>query len=173
MNVLLIGAGGREHALTWAISTSPLLTKLYCAPGNAGMGQLAECVPIRPMDFDVIIRFCREKSIDFVVIGPDDPVVAGLADELAAAGIKAFGPSKAAAQLEGRAENQEPGRQSSEEQIDRHLPPPHVQRRIDHRVLARGGHLDEPVLDGVLHVDLTHVRKKTCGSQPLSGWLTL
>jgi phosphoribosylamine--glycine ligase len=101
MHVLLIGAGGREHALAWAISTSPLLTKLYCAPGNAGMAQLAECMPIKPMDFDAILRFCREKNIDFVVIGPDDPLVAGLADELAAAGIKSFGPSKVAAQLEG------------------------------------------------------------------------
>jgi phosphoribosylamine---glycine ligase len=101
MNVLLIGSGGREHALAWAISTSPLLANFYCAPGNAGIAEIAECVPIKAMDFDGILRFCQEKSIDFVVIGPDDPVVAGLADQLAAAGIKAFGPSMAAAQLEG------------------------------------------------------------------------
>ena len=101
MHVLLIGAGGREHALAWAMAASPLLTKLYCAPGNGGIADVAECVALDPADHDGIIGFCREKHIDFVVIGPEGPLVAGLADDLAAAGFKAFGPSKAASQLEG------------------------------------------------------------------------
>ncbi|MFM9848596.1 MAG: phosphoribosylamine--glycine ligase [Hyphomicrobiaceae bacterium] len=101
MNVLLIGSGGREHALAWAISASPLLTKLYCGPGNAGIAQVAECVPLDAADHAQVIAFCKDKSIDFVVIGPEAPLVAGLGDDLARAGIKYFGPSKAAAQLEG------------------------------------------------------------------------
>ena len=101
MNVLLIGSGGREHALAWALSASPLLAKLYCAPGNGGIAQVAECVPLDVARHQDVIAFCRERSIDFVVIGPEAPLVAGLADDLAAAGIRHFGPSKAAAQLEG------------------------------------------------------------------------
>ena len=101
MDVLLIGAGGREHALAWALTASPLLTKLYCAPGNGGMAEIAECVPLDVTRHADIVAFCREKGIDFVVIGPEAPLVAGLADDLAAAGIKHFGPSRAAAQLEG------------------------------------------------------------------------
>ncbi|MFV0295283.1 MAG: phosphoribosylamine--glycine ligase, partial [Hyphomicrobiaceae bacterium] len=101
MNVLIIGSGGREHALAWALSASPLLTRLYCAPGNGGIAKVAECVDADVTDHDSIIGLCREKNIDFVVIGPEAPLVAGLADDLGAAGIKHFGPSKAAAQLEG------------------------------------------------------------------------
>ena len=101
MHVLLIGSGGREHALAWAMAASPLLTKLICAPGNGGIRDVAECVALDPADHGRIIDFCREKRIDFVVIGPEAPLVAGLADDLAKAGIKHFGPSKAAAQLEG------------------------------------------------------------------------
>jgi phosphoribosylamine--glycine ligase len=101
MNVLLIGSGGREHALAWALSASPSLTKLYAAPGNGGICAEAECVPLDPGDHDAVITFCREKAIDLVVIGPEAPLVAGLADALNGAGIKAFGPSAAAAQLEG------------------------------------------------------------------------
>ena len=101
MNVLLIGSGGREHALAWAISGSPLLTKLYCAPGNGGIAEVATCVALDAGDDGAIIQFCRTNKIDFVVIGPEAPLVAGLADDLAAAKIKHFGPSKAAAQLEG------------------------------------------------------------------------
>ncbi len=101
MNVLLIGGGGREHALAWAISASPLLTKLYCAPGNAGIASVAECVAIDPADHAAVIAFCRDKKIDFVVVGPETPLVAGIVDDLANAGFKSFGPSKAAAQLEG------------------------------------------------------------------------
>src|SRR5262245_37680269 len=101
MNVLLIGSGGREHALAWAISASPLLGKLYCAPGNAGIAEIAECVALEVADHAAIARFCQENRIELVVVGPEAPLVAGLADDLAAAGIKVFGPSKAAAQLEG------------------------------------------------------------------------
>ncbi|MEZ5851301.1 MAG: phosphoribosylamine--glycine ligase [Hyphomicrobiaceae bacterium] len=101
MNVLLIGSGGREHALAWALSVSPLTTRLYCAPGNAGIAQVAECVPMNIASHGEVVAFCREHAIDFVVVGPEAPLVAGLGDELAAAGIKYFGPSKAAAQLEG------------------------------------------------------------------------
>src|SRR5262245_63603918 len=101
MNVLLIGSGGREHALAWALSASPLLTKLYCAPGNAGVAEVAQCVPLDAGDHAALVRFCRDQSIGLVVVGPETPLVAGLADDLTAAGIKVFGPSKAAARLEG------------------------------------------------------------------------
>ena len=101
MKVLLIGSGGREHALAWALSASPLLTKLYCAPGNAGFEQVAECVPIPAMDFDRLVAFAQEKKIDFVVIAPDDPLVGGLWDRFEAAGVRASGPSRAGAILEG------------------------------------------------------------------------
>ena len=101
MHVLLIGSGGREHALAWAMAASPLLTKLTCAPGNGGIADVADCVALDPADPAGIIAFCREKRVDFVVIGPEGPLVAGLADALAVANIKHFGPSKAAAQLEG------------------------------------------------------------------------
>jgi phosphoribosylamine---glycine ligase len=101
MNVLLIGSGGREHALAWALSASPLLSKLYCAPGNAGIATLAECPDIDIRDHGAIVRFCKAHEIFLVVVGPEAPLVAGLADDLTAAGIKVFGPSKAAAQLEG------------------------------------------------------------------------
>jgi phosphoribosylamine---glycine ligase len=101
MNVLLIGGGGREHALSWKLRQSPLLDRLYCAPGNAGIAAVAACVGLNAADHDAVIRFCREKDIALVVIGPEAPLVAGLADDLEAAGIKVFGPSAAAAQLEG------------------------------------------------------------------------
>ena len=101
MNILLIGSGGREHALAWAISASPLATKLYCAPGNAGIAQVAECVPIDAMALDRLIAFAKETRIEFVVIGPEAPLTAGLADRFEAEGIKSFGPSAAGAQLEG------------------------------------------------------------------------
>ena len=101
MNVLLIGSGGREHALAWALAASPLLTKLYCAPGNAGIADVAECVPISVDDHPAIVQFAKQRAIDLVVVGPEQPLVAGIVDDLAAAGIKAFGPTRAAAQLEG------------------------------------------------------------------------
>ena len=101
MHVLLIGSGGREHALAWAMASSPLLTKLTCAPGNGGIADVAECVALDLANHAQIVEFCREKRVDFVVIGPEAPLVAGLADDLAKAGIKHFGPSRAAARLEG------------------------------------------------------------------------
>ena len=101
MNILLRGSGGREHALAWKIAASPLLTKLWCAPGNAGIANEAECVALDITDHAAVIGFCRDNKVDFVVVGPETPLVAGVVDDLAAAGIKAFGPGKAAAQLEG------------------------------------------------------------------------
>ncbi|MFN0218854.1 MAG: phosphoribosylamine--glycine ligase [Hyphomicrobium sp.] len=101
MNVLLIGAGGREHALAWALSASPLLSKLYCAPGNAGIGEVAECVALDAADHAAVIAFCDSYQIGFVIIGPEAPLVAGLGDALTEARVRHFGPSKAAAQLEG------------------------------------------------------------------------
>jgi phosphoribosylamine--glycine ligase len=101
MNVLLIGGGGREHALAWKLSQSPLLDTLYCAPGNPGIAEVAECVALDMANHDAVIRFCKEKDIGLVVIGPEAPLVTGLADDLKVAGIKVFGPSRAAARLEG------------------------------------------------------------------------
>jgi phosphoribosylamine--glycine ligase len=101
VKVLLIGGGGREHALAWKLKQSPLLGTLYCAPGNAGIAEIAQCVALDVEDHAAVIRFCKEKSIGLVVVGPELPLVAGLTDDLEAAGIKVFGPSKAAAQLEG------------------------------------------------------------------------
>jgi phosphoribosylamine--glycine ligase len=101
VKVLLIGGGGREHALAWKLRQSPLLDRLYCAPGNAGIEELADYVELDVADHEVVIRFCRQSDIGLVVIGPEAPLVAGLADALVAAGIKVFGPSRDAAQLEG------------------------------------------------------------------------
>lgn len=101
MRVLVIGSGGREHALCWAISRSPRVSKLFVAPGNGGTGAVAETISLDVADHDGIIDFCRREAIDFVVIGPDAPAVAGLGDDLRAANLLCFGPSKAAAQLEG------------------------------------------------------------------------
>jgi phosphoribosylamine--glycine ligase len=101
MNVLLIGSGGREHALAWKLRQSPRLATLYCAPGNAGIAEVATCVRLDVADHAAVVAFCRDNAIGLVVIGPEAPLVAGLADDLAEAGIRHFGPSKAAAQLEG------------------------------------------------------------------------
>ena len=101
MKVLLVGSGGREHALAWKLAQSPLLTKLYCAPGNAGIAQAAECVPIAATDFEGLARFAQDAQIDFAVIAADAQLVGGLWDVLEAAGVPALGPSKAAAILEG------------------------------------------------------------------------
>lgn len=101
MNVLLIGGGGREHALAWKIAQSPLLEKLYAAPGNPGIAQHAVIVALDVTDHDAVVAFCKEKDIGLVVVGPEAPLVAGLVDDLGAAGIAAFGPAKAAAQVEG------------------------------------------------------------------------
>jgi phosphoribosylamine--glycine ligase len=101
LNVLLIGSGGREHALAWAISASPLLGDFYCAPSNPGIAQHATSIALDVNDHAAVIAFCREKKIGFVVVGPEAPLVAGIGDDLRAGGIKVFGPSKGAAQLEG------------------------------------------------------------------------
>lgn len=101
MNILVIGSGGREHALCWKIAQSPMVDTLYCAPGNGGIADVATCVPLNPLDVDAVINFCHEMAIDFVVVGPEDPLVNGLVDALTEAGITAFGPSAGAAQLEG------------------------------------------------------------------------
>jgi phosphoribosylamine--glycine ligase len=100
MNILLLGSGGREHALAWKIAASPLVTKLWCAPGNAGIAREAECVALDITDHPAVIAFCRANKVDFVVVGPDAPIAAGIVDDLNAAGFKAFGPTKAAGQLE-------------------------------------------------------------------------
>jgi phosphoribosylamine--glycine ligase len=101
MNILLLGSGGREHALAWKIAASPLVTKLWCAPGNAGIAREAECVALDIANHAAVIDFCKASAIDLVVVGPETPLVAGIVDDLASAGIKAFGPGKLAAQLEG------------------------------------------------------------------------
>jgi phosphoribosylamine--glycine ligase len=101
LNILVVGFGGREHALCWSISSSPLVDALYCAPGNGGIGNIANRIDISPTDIDGLIGFCRSESIDLVVVGPEQPLVDGLIDHLCEAGIKAFGPSAKAARLEG------------------------------------------------------------------------
>ena len=104
MRILVVGSGGREHALCWAIAASPLCAKLYCAPGNAGIAGEAECVAIAADDLDGLTDFARRERIDLVVVGPEAPLVAGLVDALGQAGVAAFGPTAAAARLEGSKE---------------------------------------------------------------------
>ena len=101
MKVLIVGSGGREHAIAVSVSKSPRVDKIYCAPGNAGIGQIAECVPIGAMEFDKIVSFAKEKEIDLTIVGMDDPLVGGLVDEMEAVGLRVFGPRKNAAILEG------------------------------------------------------------------------
>ncbi|HOO79879.1 MAG TPA: phosphoribosylamine--glycine ligase, partial [Lachnospiraceae bacterium] len=101
MKILVIGGGGREHAIVMSVKKSKKATEIYCAPGNAGIAQLAECVPIGVMEFDKLVAFAKEKAIDFVIVGPDDPLVGGIVDAMKNAGIKTFGPDKKAAILEG------------------------------------------------------------------------
>jgi phosphoribosylamine---glycine ligase len=101
MNVLLLGSGGREHALAWKLSASPLVDRLYCAPGNAGIARECEVIALDIADHAAVIAFCRAQKVDLVVVGPEGPLCAGIVDDLAAVGIKAFGPTRAAARLEG------------------------------------------------------------------------
>lgn len=101
MKILLVGGGGREHALAWKISQSDKVDKLYCAPGNAGIAELAECVDIGVLEFDKLVNFAKEKQIDLTVVAPDDPLAAGAVDAFEQAGLRAFGPRKNAAILEG------------------------------------------------------------------------
>lgn len=101
LQILLVGSGGREHALAWKLSQSSKIAKLYCAPGNAGISSIAECVPIKVDDIQGLVDFCNQNKIDLVVVGPELPLTLGLVDELEKAGIKAFGPTKKAAEIEG------------------------------------------------------------------------
>jgi phosphoribosylamine--glycine ligase len=101
MKILLLGSGGREHALAWKIAASPLVTKLWCAPGNVGIAREAECVALDVADHAAVITFCQREKVDLVVVGPETPLAAGIVDDLSRAGFKAFGPSKQAARLEG------------------------------------------------------------------------
>jgi len=100
MKILVVGGGGREHALVWKIAQSPLVDKIYCAPGNGGISRLAECVPIKALDIEGIRAFSKKRGIDLVVVAPDDPLAAGMVDALEAEGIRAFGPRKDAAIIE-------------------------------------------------------------------------
>ena len=101
MKVLIVGGGGREHAIAASVAKSGKVKKIYCAPGNAGIAQIAECVPIGVMEFDALTAFAVEKGVDLVIVGMDDPLVGGLVDVLEAAGLRVFGPRKNAAILEG------------------------------------------------------------------------
>ena len=101
MNILILGSGGREHALAWKIAASPLVERLYCAPGNAGIARECELGALDPADHAGVISFCQSRNVGLVVVGPEAPLCAGIVDDLAQAGIKAFGPSRAAARLEG------------------------------------------------------------------------
>lgn len=101
MKVLIVGSGGREHAIAWKVARSPKVDKIYCAPGNAGISQVAECVPIGAMEFQKLVAFAKEKEIDLTVIGMDDPLVGGVVDVFEAEGLRVFGPRKNAAVLEG------------------------------------------------------------------------
>src|SRR3546814_17884763 len=101
MKVLVVGGGGREHALCWTIAASPLCHKLFCAPGNAGIAEEAECVAIAAEDIDGLVAFVQKEAIDYVVVGPEGPLVLGLVDSRAATGVKHFSPSSAAPQPAG------------------------------------------------------------------------
>ena len=94
MKVLIVGSGGREHAIATSVAKSPRVDKIYCAPGNAGIAALAECVPIGAMEFDKLVAFAKEKEVDFTIIGMDDPLVGGVVDAFEAEGLKVFGPRK-------------------------------------------------------------------------------
>ena len=101
MKILVVGSGGREHTLVWKIAQSPRVDKIYCAPGNGGIAQIAECVPLDVMEFDKLIAFARENDIDLTIVGPENPLCAGIVDEFKKAGLRAFGPTMRGAQLEG------------------------------------------------------------------------
>lgn len=101
MKILIVGSGGREHTIAVCAAKSPRVDKIYCAPGNAGIGRIAECVPIGAMEFDKLVAFAKEKEVDLTIVGMEDPLVGGLVDEMEAAGLRAFGPRKNAAILEG------------------------------------------------------------------------
>lgn len=100
MKVLIVGGGGREHAIAWKVAQSKRVDKIYCAPGNAGIAEIAECVPIGAMEFDKLVAFAKEKEIDLTVVGMDDPLVGGIVDAFEAENLRIFGPRKNAAILE-------------------------------------------------------------------------
>ena len=101
MKVLVVGSGGREHAIVWKAAQSPRVDKIYCAPGNAGIAELAECVDIKAMEFDRLVDFAKTNAVDLTIVGMDDPLVGGIVDAFEAAGLRVFGPRKNAAILEG------------------------------------------------------------------------
>ena len=101
MKVLIVGSGGREHAIAWAVAKSDKVDKIYCAPGNAGIAEYAECVNIAAMEFDKLTAFAKEQAIDLTIIGMDDPLVGGIVDAFEAEGLRVFGPRKNAAIIEG------------------------------------------------------------------------
>ena len=101
MKILIVGSGGREHAIAWKCAQSPKVDKIYCAPGNAGIGLIAECVPIGAMEFDKLVDFAKDKQIDLTLIGMDDPLVGGVVDAFETEGLRVFGPRMNAAILEG------------------------------------------------------------------------
>src|SRR3546814_11204637 len=134
MKVLVVGGGGREHALCWTIAASPLCHKLFCAPGNAGIAEEAECVAIAAEDIDGLVSFVQKEAIDYVVVGPEGPLVLGLVDRLAAIGVKAFCPSAAAAQPEGskRSEERRVGKEQLRSFISLRLPHHHNKNTTHH-----------------------------------------
>ena len=101
MKVLIVGSGGREHAIAWSVAKSPKVDKIYCAPGNAGIAEYAECADIGAMEFEKLAAFAKEKEIDLTIVGMDDPLVGGIVDVFEAEGLRVFGPRKNAAILEG------------------------------------------------------------------------
>ena len=100
MKVLVVGGGGREHAICWALKKSPKVTELFCAPGNAGISSIATCVPITATDVDAMVQWAVDNAMDFVMVAPDDPLALGMVDAMEAAGLKTFGPRKNAAIIE-------------------------------------------------------------------------
>ena len=100
MKVLVIGSGGREHTIVWKLNQSKRVSKIYCAPGNGGISSIAECVPIKVMEFDKLVEFAKINQVDMTVVAPDDPLAAGAVDAFEAAGLRAFGPNKSAAIIE-------------------------------------------------------------------------
>ena len=101
MKVLIVGSGGREHAIAWAVAKNPKVEKIYCAPGNAGIAEFAECVPIGAMEFEKLAEFAENEKVDLSIIGMDDPLCGGIVDVFEAKGLRVFGPRKNAAILEG------------------------------------------------------------------------
>ena len=141
MNILVIGSGGREHALCWKIKQSPKVKRLYCAPGNGGIAQIAECVNISVDDVELLLQFALRKKIDLTIVGPEATLVAGVVDAFASKGLKIFGPSKAAAELEG-------SKVFAKEFMHRRNIPTAVYKIFDDAVLSPGLFARSPVSFG-------------------------